>query len=168
MNDRLLKLAIAVPVIGLLSLIARAEFALRSGSTWELPIAGYDPRDLLHGRYLNYRFRFNWQGVHSCGEPWDEFTPDAHCCVCFTAGDHGPFDPPARQVTCDAQVDPCEGWLRGDALIGPHRYFVPEDQAEALERELLAGHASVDVTCGPGGAPAIGELHVNNDPSSPP
>ena len=52
MKPRLTVIAVIIPLLGLIALIARSEFAVRSGPTWLIPITGYDPRDLLHGRYL--------------------------------------------------------------------------------------------------------------------
>src|SRR5688572_3307632 len=68
-ENRGLQLAVVVPLVGLLVLIARAEVLLRSGASFRLAIEGYDPRDLLAGQYLQYRFALDWQGESTCGVP---------------------------------------------------------------------------------------------------
>ena len=58
-ENRWLQLAVVLPMIGLLVLVARAEVLLRSGESFRIAIKGYDPRDLLHGHYLQYSFDFD-------------------------------------------------------------------------------------------------------------
>ena len=136
--------------------------ALRPGSP---PIAGYDPRDLLHGRFLSYQFRFNWQGDSPCGDQSSDGRPelDPDCCLCFTRTNELGIDPPVRQVACD-QVDGCGGWLRSNEVLPPLRYFVPEDRARALQAALGERQASLELRCGPQGAPAIVELYLDGSP----
>ena len=54
----LLILAFALPVLCLAVFTAFIECQLRSGKTAVLPVEGYDPRDLLSGRYLHYKILY--------------------------------------------------------------------------------------------------------------
>lgn len=164
--SRLTKVAVIIPLLGLMLLMARAEFAIRSGPTWQVSIEGYDPRDLLHGRYLRFRYRLNWQGPDTCGEgdrDEDERTLDRGCCLCLTRDNREGVDPPVRQVWCD-DVDSCDGWLRADSVAGGQRYFVPEDRARELEAALRDRDAALELTCGPNGDPAIRDLLLDGRP----
>jgi GDYXXLXY motif protein len=160
-ETRWLQAAVMLPLLGLLVMIARAEVLLRSGASFVVPIKGYDPRDLLHGHYLQYSFDFDWQGESTCGtsQPGKAVDLDTSCCVCLSAG---ATVARARQVRCD-QVANC-AWLSGSALAPPLRYFVPERQAAELEQALRERHAAVSLTCGPDGQPAIGDLYVDGRP----
>jgi len=164
-ESRWLQLAVVVPLVGLLVLIARAELLLRSGARFRIAIVGYDPRDLLAGQYLQYQFALDWKGTNTCGVLDGKVTRglERGCCVCFTSDVDSNMLADARQISCD-EVSHCDGWLHAGALTPPLRYFVPERQASELEDALRGRQASLDVTCGPNGQPAIGELYLDGRP----
>ncbi len=164
-ESRWLQVAVVVPMLGLLLLVARAEVLLRSGQSFRVAIRGYDPRDLLRGHYLQYSFDFDWDGESTCGRLVGEVPAglDPSCCVCLTADVDADTLAHARQVGCD-QVSACDGWLQASALAPPLRYFVPERHASELEEALPKRRAALAVTCGPGGQPAIGELYLDGRP----
>ena len=161
LDMRWAELAVLLPVVGLIGLVARAEIALRAGEAFRIPITGYDPRDLLHGHYLQYSYAFDWQGQSTCGAREDgrpaALTPG--CCVCLTRE----AAPTARQLDCD-EARRCDGWLQVEPLVPPLRYFVPEQQARQLEGALLGRRAALEVTCGPAGQAALGELYLDGQP----
>jgi hypothetical protein len=172
-------LAAAIPVLGLLALIVRAEVKVRTGAGWLLGIEGYDPRDLLSGHFLRYQYSFAWEGPGTCGEappgdeaaawPRGERSPPppsaAGCCVCLRRRGEGLVEPGAELVACDEIEDRrCDGALRADDVIGPQKYFVPEDRAAALERALRGRKAAVSVALPPGSAPAVKELYLDGKP----
>ena len=165
MKNRAVRIAVLIPIVGLLFLVGRAEFAARSGPTWHIPIEGYDPRDLLHGRYLQYQFRFNWQGESDCGGETRGGQPDLDptCCLCLTRTNDRGIDPPVRQVSC-ADAERCDGWLEAASVEPPLRFFVPEDRARALERALGKREASLELASGSSGTPAIIELYLDGAP----
>lgn len=155
---RLVVIAAVVPVLGLGGLVLKAELAVRSGPTWTLPISGYDPRDLLHGHYLRYRFDLDLtQPAPSCG---GDQQPEPGCCLCLT----GPKDDPiVQQIDCDDR-EVCDGWLHSAELAPPLRYFVPEDAALDLEQALRVHATALQVTTTPAGTAAIGELTLEGRP----
>ena len=57
-KSTLLPLALALPVLGLAGSWALSHRQAQQGTDWEVPVAGYDPRDLLRGHYI--RFRYEW------------------------------------------------------------------------------------------------------------
>ena len=56
-----LPLALLLPLIGLALIWLQTERESHQGSEGDVPIAGYDPRDLLRGHYV--QFRYDWPGV---------------------------------------------------------------------------------------------------------
>jgi hypothetical protein len=161
-SSRWLRVAVALPLLGLVVMMARAELALRSGPSFRIAITGYDPRDLLSGHYLQYRFAFDWQGESTCGRLVGGAPAelDTSCCVCLTSDLDGGDRTPARQVRCE-EVAGCDGWLAGAAVAPPLRYFVPERHSAAIEDELRGRPAALGVTCGPNGQPSIGDLYLD-------
>lgn len=62
MNRAALRLAaLVLPLTGLGALWLIAGWQARSSSEWDVPIQGYDPRDLLQGHYV--QFQYEWPGL---------------------------------------------------------------------------------------------------------
>ena len=165
MTARLTMLAALVPVLGLAVLVGRAEFAGRHGPVWTIPIEGYDPRDPLHGQYLQYGYRLRWQGPDTCGVgEHGTRMPVSGCCLCLTRAGADGFDPFVRQVTCEEAEGRCDATLHAETMAAPQRYFVPEERAEALESALRTHDAAIELTVGPSGEPAVRELLLDRRP----
>ena len=62
MNRALLHVAaLALPLLGLGGMWLQADRLSRQGTEWDVPIRGYDPRDLLQGHYV--QFQYDWPGT---------------------------------------------------------------------------------------------------------
>jgi hypothetical protein len=135
-------------------------------SRFQIRIGGYDPRDLLHGHYLQYRYEFNWQGPHSCGgAAADAWVLDPVCCLCLTRVGKTGFDPAVSQVECDAtQTGRCDGVLRARSVLPPLVYFVPESNARELQTALGSRSFALEIACGLDRTPAVRELLVDGVP----
>lgn len=165
MKGRLTMLAVLVPVLGLAVLVGRAEYAVRGGPVWTIPIEGYDPRDLLHGQYLRYQYRLHWQGRDTCGLVSEyEHALAPGCCLCLTRAGAGGFDPYVRQIQCGDPMMRCEGVLRAETMMPPLRYFVPELRAQDIEAALRTHDAAIELVAGPTGEPAVRELMLDRRP----
>lgn len=162
-TSRWTMIAVLVPLLGLGVLVGRAELATRHASAWTIPIAGFDPRDLLHGQYLEYQYRLRWTGADTCGAP-DGPRPTPGCCVCLNPSGPDGVDPLAQQIGCDDHGARCESIVRADAMLPPQRYFVPETSARALEQELRTREAALRVTVTPQRELAVGELLLDGRP----
>jgi uncharacterized membrane-anchored protein len=99
------------------------------GVAVELPVAGFDPRDLLAGHYLTYAVDY---GRSVCSN-----RADNDRCVCFSASK------PASVVwdgECSAMPqDRCTVYLRGRCSwrgfeAGIERYYIPESFSASLSR----------------------------------
>lgn len=53
-------LALVLPVAGLAALWGWSDYKSRQGTDWLVPVAGYDPRDLLRGHFVE--FTYDWPG----------------------------------------------------------------------------------------------------------
>jgi hypothetical protein len=69
----LFALLLVLPIVGVLGLVAVKQVAIVHSTTMRLPIVGYDPRDLMYGQYLRFRF----EGPNAPDkEPHNYFIPE--------------------------------------------------------------------------------------------
>jgi hypothetical protein len=60
-SRQILALALALPLIGLSASWFITHQRAQQGVDWEVPVQGYDPRDLLRGHFISYRYA--WPGL---------------------------------------------------------------------------------------------------------
>ncbi len=121
--------AVVVPVLGLGALWFQSDSHYRTGTEWEVPIQGYDPRDYLRGHYLE--FSYDWPGI-------DEFrdVPPEGLCLEGTAPQLErarvlkPGAPCAHPVRADQSG--VYGW---DALV-VGRLYLDQNRAAVLDEQL--------------------------------
>ena len=122
-------LTLALPLIGLGGLWGWSDFKSGQGTDWLVPIAGYDPRDLLRGHYIQYSY--DWPGIEE-----EELRYSEHFCIVGSApaieklevaGDPGECANPAR-------ADYSDVYGENELIIG--RIYVPQTQASELEDKL--------------------------------
>lgn len=151
---------LAVPVL----MLSKAVYDRHNGAVWRIDIAGYDPRDLLRGHYLQFQYVWNFDDVAQEGCTWGR-----PCCLCLDGRD-GPVNPPVRIVDCAdrATLRQCDGLIRGKGggtmMTGNEVYFIPEREAQALESLLRGGEARFQmeiVTPAGGGAPVMRGLYMD-------
>jgi uncharacterized membrane-anchored protein len=163
-----------LPLLALGAIIAKNHFDIASSQSWRVKILGYDPRDLLYGHYLN--FRFDWglpSSPASCGAGQE-------CCLCLEPRD-ADESPRASVQFCEASAK-CATRLalptrsackdrasscRRDADAfdpeGAQRYYVPESAATQLNA-LLTGRRhdlSVDLHVAASGQHYLGKLYID-------
>jgi hypothetical protein len=127
--------AAVVPVLGLAALWAQSHHAFHQGTEWEVPIAGYDPRDLLRGHYVE--FNYDWPGVAEFRD-----TPPQMLCLEGRA-------PRVERVTPVIDVadgTACAHPVRADATgvygwqgLTRGRLYLGQDRAAAMQRDLQDG-----------------------------
>lgn len=122
--------AMLAPVLGLAALWAHSDHTFRQGTEWDVPIAGYDPRDYLRGHYVE--FAYDWPGMAAAAQP----PPGSDLCLSGTP-------PVITQTTVINAAAPCAHRLRAPLtdVYGPQglvrgRLYVGQDRALALEEEL--------------------------------
>ena len=120
--------AITLPLAGLAGLWALSDHTFRQGTEWEVPIAGYDPRDYLRGHYVE--FTYDWPGIEEFRD-----APPQLLCLEGTA-------PKVTRVVADS-TGPCAHPIRTDrsAVYGwdglaRGRLYLDQDRARAMQQEL--------------------------------
>jgi len=134
---------ILVPLAGLGALWASSDHLSRQGIDWEVEIAGYDPRDLLRGHYVE--FTYDWPIVEEDTpgdeEPWERARRIGRIDqLCLTGS-----APVITEATVAEYVDAnaCEhpviantGGVYGRRSLTRGRLYVGQDRAKEIEREL--------------------------------
>lgn len=126
---RAARLAAAIlPLLGLGALWAMSDRTYHTGTDWEVPIEGYDPRDYLRGHYVE--FSYDWPGL-----PESDILPSALCLegaapVIDRVTTHAAFPNCAHPVMSRASdVYGLNSLFRG-------RLYLGQDRAEALQSQL--------------------------------
>lgn len=131
-------LFIPILVLGGLSLLH--EYRRSTGTVWTVPITGYDPRDMLRGHYLQYRYEWNLADADTLA------CRGADCALCTDEPER--FDPPVRLIHRD-EAAACASYIAvsadsfdstgifiADAADNLTRYYVPETEALRLQALL--------------------------------
>jgi uncharacterized membrane-anchored protein len=161
----LLVAALLLPLVAIVAGIVSAERHLAASSEWIFEIAGYDPRDLLRGHYIEFRLELHEEpAAGSCIGPGTEA-----CCYCLER--RGADVPPRVTRTTCGEAASCDGRLRVDKASGTHRYYVPEQRARQIERQLMeaaqTGDAHVVLAIDARGTPQIVELRLGGAQQRP-
>lgn len=139
MRPLLRSLAIALPLIGLGYSWQATRQAAAQGVEWDVPVSGYDPRDLLRGHYVQFQYSWPEDPLATMG---DEHGKATKLCLEGEA-------PVIRRATAMGDQDdtrdcqglahaPGQGSGSGQPTIVPRigRLFVPQTDASRLERAL--------------------------------
>lgn len=126
-------LALILPLLGLALTWAYSHVRAQQGTEWDVPVRGYDPRDLLRGHYIVYSY--DWPGLDPKLDP----ASAGELCLMGSAPrivrtEQGPpgGGPCANRI---AAVDRGSSALRGNGLDGGILY-VAQTEARHLERQL--------------------------------
>ena len=126
--------ALVLPLVGLGASWAITQNRAQQGTEWDVPIRGYDPRDLLRGHYIT--FQYDWPGLTREG---DGFAYIDTLCIKGTApaiaNTSQPTDGHAPPSDC-AAIAKASRWDEGGNGLGRGIFYVPQAKAAAYERTL--------------------------------
>jgi hypothetical protein len=124
--------AFALPLAGLTALWGWSDHLSRQGTDWLVPVAGYDPRDLLRGHYV--QFTYDWPGDGAAPRGSDDSLSE----LCL----HG-APPRLESVSRPAPDSRCNHLARAaDADSGyptglsTGRVYIPQTRSAELTRKL--------------------------------
>jgi hypothetical protein len=122
-------LAGLLPLAGLSGLWAMSVQTYNQGTEWEVPIEGYDPRDILRGHYV--AFGYDWPGI-------DNAPPAGPPGLCLEG-----TAPGINRVMVRADGAPCahplvapEGGVYGESALTRGRLYLGQERAEAMQQQL--------------------------------
>jgi hypothetical protein len=136
--------AILLPLIGLVGTAGWAAWQTRIGTEWRVPIQGYDPRDLLRGHFITFRYVWPMPDERRLAADWR---------ICFS----GPPEAPTIRLlgpevvkgagcTAIAQAMPGHDALTLDASgIGRGTFYLDERYAGRIGDMLVRGGHEVSL-----------------------
>lgn len=126
--------ALVFPIVVLAAVAGNASLQQNVGQhMWRVKISAYDPRDLLYGHYLTYRYDWNADGRIQTPTPADEG------CLCLNSSGDGINDPKAHGVSCSIPAGgACESVVTAPTM--PAKYMIPEHNAERQESLFRGGN----------------------------
>lgn len=154
----LFKLFALLPFIGIALFLAHTQYHVSTGSVYRVKIKGYDPRDLLHGRYLRYSFDLPTRNpAHK-----HIFLSKANYCFIQLPNNLQRID----IMPYESSLDGCSSVVKHSKLKGSHKYFIPEKYAKDLENKLRDNQVStsVDLIITKYQNFTVGQLYLNDQP----
>lgn len=120
--------ATILPLVGLAALWVQSERTYKTGTEWEVPIVGYDPRDYLRGHYVE--FAYEWPGLPDHG------TVPAALCLEGTAPVIARVIARTGTAGCANPVMPRTSDVYGVNGLARGRLYLGQDRAAALQEQL--------------------------------
>ncbi len=131
MKNKLLLVSLIFPITALLGLTVYKQNILASGLEYKVVIEGYDPRDLISGHYLLFRYKFDIPNLctdSNYGQPIN---------ICL-ADQTVSYD---INTNCPATlVGFCDG---ARFTTGHERFYIPQERGLELEQKIRDGKAEV-------------------------
>ncbi len=121
--------ALILPLVGLAALWGWTDHQSRQGTDWLVPIAGYDPRDLLRGHYIE--FTYDWPGVTE-----DQLYGGVELCIVGTPPAIEALVPAEQGEACPHPVRSDYSGVYGGFGLVRGRVYVPQTQASELQDQL--------------------------------
>jgi hypothetical protein len=125
LRDTLRAVVLALPLIGLAAAWAVSHHRGQQGTDWEVPVEGYDPRDLLRGHYIVYQY--DWPGLDDDEMPG----PGTMLCLAGTA-------PRIDSVEVVPEGSRCPRPVRAafSDTLAAGKLYIPQEKARGLEDQL--------------------------------
>lgn len=142
MNRAARLVALGLPLAGLAALWGWSDHRSRQGTDWDVPIQGYDPRDILRGHYVE--FRYDWPGVDE-----DDLTrPLASLCLAGAAPaiTRAERAEGAALAACAHPARANPYGIYGTESLRQGRLYVGQDRARQLDEGLRDGRQRGIVT----------------------
>lgn len=134
---------LVVPLAGLAALWVTSEDASRQGTDWNVPIQGYDPRDLLRGHYVEFRYDWPIREAADAVSRGAFDTPQInHLCLIGDPPEIAEaivFDDPADPLfaACEHKLSVQPGSVYGYASLMRGRLYVGQERARELQEALF-------------------------------
>ena len=155
-----LTIALLFPLVVMLGWVSQIVIQRQFGEEVELPISGYDPRDLLSGHYLTYRVEYG--NIGSCGNR----SFDEAMCLCLEKDSSGKAI--GTQLSSCEETS-CRLFLKGNCRYGRfeagiERFYFSESHQKALA--VVPPKATIKVKVTSGGTGIVQSLLIDGTPLS--
>jgi hypothetical protein len=124
--------AVLLPAFGLAALWVESHLTYNEGTEWDVPVMGYDPRDMLRGHYVE--FTYDW--------PLEGTPAESGLAFLCLSGDAPQLDG-AMPLESEADLAACAHPLRaeedhvyGMTSLERGRLYLDQNRARAFDDEL--------------------------------
>jgi len=152
------KFTALIPLLGIIFMLGNSHLKYVTGIKYRVKITGYDPRDLIYGHYLSYRFQL-MRTIHEHRHTKPEEM--GYCLVKKT---------PDHEVSYTLSPDhkdskaTCTSWIPHHLIHKQQKYLIPEAEAPQLENALRKQDITVDLIVQSNGKFTVGELYIDGKP----
>ncbi len=139
-SKKLVLLLLFIPSLALMALTFYKWRLLNSGRVIELPISGYDPRDLLAGHYVVYQVNYGFE-VRCDYEKLHMKKARKEAYVCLDS----------KQIIYDSPESSCQLFIKGECdysrfKAGIERFYIPQEKAAELDRIVRKNHSKIKLS----------------------
>ena len=152
-SKAVLVIALLFPIVALGILTGYKHYKVTAGAEVILPIEGYDPRDLLSGHYLTYRVNYETKRICELGKGKNHTGY-----ICLEPRYFSYFKPKNCQMVIKGTCD------RSRFKAGIERFYIPENQAKKLDKDVRSKKGSIVVSVTPDGHAQIKDLLIDGKP----
>ncbi len=153
-SKTILIIALVFPIVALGILTGYKHYHVTVGLEVTLPIEGYDPRDLLSGHYLIYRVKYGAKNL--CKLSQVKKNPVGYVCLQPKGFSY------KKPENCQIVI---KGTCRGTLFkAGIERFYIPEDQAKRLDKDVRSKKGSIVISVTPDGKAQIKDLLIDGKP----
>lgn len=145
-NQKCLLASLIIPLLILFGIVLKTEFDIFIGERILVEVEGYDPRDILRGRYIVFRYKWDFdQNKTRAYQERNEnsskrkSTNDDYLCLMANKKVY-PIQEDEDQHLCRYVVrgDFYEGFnQRPEFSLGLEKFYVPEKYAQMIEKEFM-------------------------------
>ncbi|GJL86184.1 MAG: hypothetical protein DHS20C02_19590 [Micavibrio sp.] len=166
-------LVLVLPILVLAGMTGKVAIRQQVGEQiWRVKITGYDPRDLLYGHYL--RFRYDWN--IGANPHTSSASPKNQTCLCLNQSGDGYSNPEVYQTHCKAPENKsCQSVMKvyrhGNRYSlnrneVSEKYFIPEENSEEIDRLFRSGDGefSVELMAHKDHSVSVRKLYINDVP----
>jgi len=158
-------IGVMLPIGVLLGWCLFLSYSLATGTVVRLRVEGYDPRDLLSGRYIMYSLTQATDDATQAGCPVSHHQAYP-ACACLTPEPQGPFHTISWIGRCEKRPAACELFLHGTCrfqfFAGIEEYFIPEQLAPALQ--TIPAGSNIVLAVSTGGHSQVKQMLVGETP----
>ena len=133
---------LALPLLGLGALWGQSHKTYNEGTEWDVPVAGYDPRDLLRGHYVEFTYDWPYRGPEAQESP-NRFIgppPEALCLVgnppALEQARRLERDDPAAFEACAHPLIADQGGIYGPSGLGTGRLYLDQYKAAMVDAQM--------------------------------
>jgi uncharacterized membrane-anchored protein len=174
-KNLLIKLALIIPVLGILTIVGKSEYEIRNGNEYRVEVTGFDPRDMLSGHYIDFRFKWDFDveksmKVSKSYKHYDGVENEIELCVLKKAEGLKVY------LINKSASDVCDDRLKGQFYkgetrelsfnLGIERFYIPEEHAKAIETAFLKSKSEVVFRVNNQGHAVLVNLYIDGKPWS--